>query len=181
MKAWMMLMLCVMASLATRGFSQCQYDVSAIGGGPPGLNGAVHAVAVLGNGDVVVGGEFTTAGGVLCNRIARWNGSAWSALGTGLNGAVHAVAVLGNGDVVVGGEFTAAGGAARVHRPLERRGVAGAGHGAERRGARGRGARQRRRGGRRRVHHGRWRDVQPDRAVERFGMVVLRVGDEPRG
>ena len=32
------------------------------------------------------GGYFTTAGGVTANYIAKWNGSAWSALGSGMNG-----------------------------------------------------------------------------------------------
>jgi hypothetical protein len=66
----------------------------------------------LPNGDLVVGGDFTTAGGAAANRIARWNGSAWAPLGSGLNGAVNALAVLPNGDLVVGGTFSSAGGAA---------------------------------------------------------------------
>jgi trimeric autotransporter adhesin len=75
----------------------------------------VNALAVLPNGDLVVGGEFTSAGGVAANHIARWNGSAWSPMGSGLNGFdsnVSALAVLPNGDLVVGGWFTAAGGVA---------------------------------------------------------------------
>jgi len=61
-------------------------------------------------GDLVAGGGFTTAGGVAANRIARWNGSAWSALGSGMNGEVTALAVMPNGDLVAGGWFTTAGG-----------------------------------------------------------------------
>ncbi|GAB3857174.1 hypothetical protein GCM10028822_30450 [Hymenobacter terrigena] len=89
-----------------------------------GLNDVVSAVAVAGNGDVYVGGNFTQAGNVVANHIARWNGTAWSSLGTGaangvtLNPAfspyynvVNAIAVAGNGDVYVGGTFTQAGGA----------------------------------------------------------------------
>jgi hypothetical protein len=41
--------------------------------------------------------------------IARWNGSAWSALGTGTSGWVLAVAV-NNSDVYVGGFFDSASG-----------------------------------------------------------------------
>ncbi|HYV29047.1 MAG TPA: hypothetical protein VFA77_16050, partial [Candidatus Eisenbacteria bacterium] len=33
------------------------------------------------------GGDFTTAGGVNVNQIARWDGKAWSALGSGLSGS----------------------------------------------------------------------------------------------
>jgi hypothetical protein len=63
---------------------------------------------------VIVGGDFTVAGGVLANYIARYNPSTgvWSALGSGTNSTVNALAVLPGGDVVVGGGFTAAGGVA---------------------------------------------------------------------
>jgi hypothetical protein len=33
-----------------------------------------------------VGGSFTSVGGVACNNIAKWNGSAWSPLGSGCAG-----------------------------------------------------------------------------------------------
>jgi hypothetical protein len=59
------------------------------------------------------GGYFTTAGGVLANYIAQWNGNSWSALGSGMNGgvngAVFALAVSGN-NLFAGGLFTTAGG-----------------------------------------------------------------------
>ena len=75
-----------------------------------GDNGQVNALAVSGS-DLYAGGEFTTAGGVSANNIAKWNGSAWSALGTGMNGVstVNALAVIG-GDLYAGGYFTTAGG-----------------------------------------------------------------------
>ena len=84
-----------------------------------GTNDLVSALAVAGNGDVYVGGQFTTAGGAAANNVARWNGTAWSALGTGaangvVNGFVSALAVASNGDVYAGGAFTAAGGAAAL-------------------------------------------------------------------
>ncbi|MCH7549158.1 MAG: T9SS type A sorting domain-containing protein, partial [Candidatus Krumholzibacteriota bacterium] len=64
-----------------------------------------------------VGGSFTTAGGSPAFRVARWDGSSWSALGTGVTGDVRAIAISGS-DVYVGGSFTAAGGspALRVAR-----------------------------------------------------------------
>jgi hypothetical protein len=43
----------------------------------------VHCCRELANGDLVVGGSFTSAGGASANRIARWNGSQWAAYGTG--------------------------------------------------------------------------------------------------
>jgi hypothetical protein len=59
-----------------------------------------------------VGGLFNMAGGVPALDIAKWNGSAWSALGSGLNGAVNALAVFDDGSVpalYAGGDFTTAG------------------------------------------------------------------------
>jgi hypothetical protein len=60
--------------------------------------------------DVYAAGWFNTAGGAPVNRIARWNGSNWSALGSGVNNAPRAIAVSGT-DVYVGGDFLYAGGA----------------------------------------------------------------------
>jgi trimeric autotransporter adhesin len=77
-----------------------------------GMNGAVRALLVLSNGNIVAAGDFTTAGGSTANRIAVWNGTTWSALGAGLNGTVRALAVLSNGDIVATGDFTTAGGSA---------------------------------------------------------------------
>jgi hypothetical protein len=72
----------------------------------------VETLSVLSNGDLVAGGNFTAAGGVAANNIARWDGSSWSPLGSGMNGTVRALTVLPNGDIVAGGNFTTAGGVA---------------------------------------------------------------------
>jgi hypothetical protein len=96
---------------------------SALGtGSSNGVSGPVFALAVVGN-EVVVGGNFTSAGGVSANRVARFNTqtNTWSSLGTGssngVNDVVNALAVVGN-EVYVGGWFTLAGGvfASRVAR-----------------------------------------------------------------
>jgi uncharacterized circularly permuted ATP-grasp superfamily protein len=68
----------------------------------------VFGLAVSGS-DVFVGGRFTNAGGMAAANIAKWNGSAWSALGQGLNESVTALAVSGS-EVYAGGSFTMAGG-----------------------------------------------------------------------
>lgn len=74
-----------------------------------GLNNSVSAIAVSGS-DIYVGGNFTNAGGnPNADRIARWDGSNWNALGTGINNFVFAIAVSGS-DVYVGGLFSIAGG-----------------------------------------------------------------------
>jgi hypothetical protein len=64
-----------------------------------------NALAALPNGDLVVAGQFETAGGVPCNNIARWDGASWSPLGPGIGGYLNALATLPNGDLVAGGWF----------------------------------------------------------------------------
>ncbi|MBF9143303.1 T9SS type A sorting domain-containing protein [Hymenobacter properus] len=79
-----------------------------------GVNGAVAALAIAPNGDLYVGGSFAQAGGAPANNVARWNGTAWSAVGTGTTGtgvAVQTLGVAANGDLYIGGNFTQAGGA----------------------------------------------------------------------
>jgi hypothetical protein len=89
-----------------------------LGAGVLGDNGAgtVYALAVSGT-DLYAGGTFTTAGGLPANRIAKWNGSAWSALGAGIGPAgftVYALTVSGT-DLYAGGDFTTAGGVPAIH------------------------------------------------------------------
>jgi|GEM_PF-864407 len=85
---------------------------SPLAAGPSeGVNNAVSALAVDGTGAVVAGGAFTVAGGVPANRVARWDGAAWTPLGTGMDGPVQAVALTPHGGVVAAGSFTLAGGA----------------------------------------------------------------------
>ena len=80
-----------------------------------GVNSYVIAIAVSGS-DVYVGGTFSAANNsanstVNASMIAKWNGSAWSALGAtdfnGVNNQVHDIAINGS-DVYVGGYFTQA-------------------------------------------------------------------------
>lgn len=72
----------------------------------------VESIAVAGT-DVYVGGGFTEAGGQPARFVARWNGTAWSSLGSGssngVNGPVPALAIMGN-DLYAGGAFSEAGG-----------------------------------------------------------------------
>lgn len=81
-------------------------------------DGTVRAIATASNGDLVVGGDFTTIGGMAANRIARWNGSQWTNLGSGTDAPVHTLLRLQSGELAVGGAFTTAGGiaAARLAR-----------------------------------------------------------------
>ncbi len=83
----------------------CAQSWSSIGGG---MNDWVYASTIY-NGDLIVGGKFTTAGGVSADHVARWNGTAWEPLGLGVNGKVNAL-IEYNGNLVAAGEFTSAGG-----------------------------------------------------------------------
>ncbi len=74
--------------------------------------------AVIGpDGALYVGGNFTTAGTITANRIARWDPATrtWTALGNGVNGSVKALAFAPNGDLYAGGEFTRAGNVEAKH------------------------------------------------------------------
>lgn len=66
------------------------------------------------NGDLIVGGRFSTAGGVGASRIAKWNGSVFQELGSGVSGGDSDLQVMAmtsfNGNLIVGGYFNAAGG-----------------------------------------------------------------------
>jgi hypothetical protein len=80
-----------------------------------GLLGNVWSMAVSSSNELYVGGEFTSTfgGGVTLNGIGKWNGSAWSQLGSGVGvpgvGVVFALGFLGS-NLYVGGSFTTAGG-----------------------------------------------------------------------
>ncbi|MCC5866160.1 MAG: Ig-like domain repeat protein, partial [Wenzhouxiangella sp.] len=85
---------------------------SALGsGGGNGVGGTVNALAVSGN-KLYLGGHFTHANigaPITANRIARWDGSTWSALGTGAQAPVFALALTNSETLYVGGEFLQAG------------------------------------------------------------------------
>jgi trimeric autotransporter adhesin len=82
----------------------------------PGLNGNVRA-SILYEDALVVGGDFTSAGGEIVNGIARWDGASWTPLGSGVaiqhpsygRAAVYALTVY-DGALIAGGVFTSAGG-----------------------------------------------------------------------
>ena len=78
-------------------------------GGIPGVDEDIYALVIDPSGNLYTGGEFTVAGEVVVNHVARWDGSTWSALGSGMNGNVYALEVDNAGNLYVGGRFDTAG------------------------------------------------------------------------
>ena len=81
-------------------------------GAENGTDGFLQALAVS-NGEIFIGGGsfFYTAGTTTVNRVARWNGTEWRAMGgtnQGIGGQVNAVVEYAGG-IVIGGEFGMAG------------------------------------------------------------------------
>lgn len=85
----------------------------------PGFNGDILSLQVQTNGQVVVGGNFTTASGVSRSRIARVNvdGTLDPVYMSGQSGAdasINAVLVQSDGNAVIGGAFTTINGLSRT-------------------------------------------------------------------
>jgi len=62
------------------------------------------------DGEVYVGGEFTSSAGVTLNGIAKWDGVSWTPLGSGVSGYVSVLLVDASGDLYAAGYFETAGG-----------------------------------------------------------------------
>lgn len=69
-----------------------------------GTNGTVDELLTLANGDLLVVGQFTDAGGTACNGAALWNGSSYTALGSLPEGIVNC-AIEHAGELFIGGSF----------------------------------------------------------------------------
>lgn len=89
-----------------------------LGMGDPVLP-VVGRLLALPNGGVLAGGIFQTAGGNIVNNIARWDGNAWSNIGSGVQSlpigsgypsGVAGLAFLPSGTLLVGGAFWSANG-----------------------------------------------------------------------
>ncbi len=92
--------------------------------GTPEINGvsgrqSIHAVATDKSGTIYIGGNFSEVAGVPAARIAKWDGTAWSAMGAGMsggqNGGVRSLALTQEGELYAGGTFTTAGGLSVNH------------------------------------------------------------------
>ncbi len=83
---------------------------SLVGSGAISTSGQLNCIAIDSDNNIYVGGTFTSIGGVSATNIAKWDGSAWSALGSGVNGACNDIKIDSTNKVYVGGAFTSAGG-----------------------------------------------------------------------
>lgn len=91
-------------------------SLGGVGPGLQGTNGRVSCLAVLPNGELVAGGDFTIIGGVGAARVAVYQSGSWQPLGSGvsygsgLGGTVLSLLPLPSGELIVGGGFGEAGG-----------------------------------------------------------------------
>lgn len=78
-----------------------------------GFNGAVGALALQGDGKIVVGGSFQTVNGSSRPYLVRLqsNGSLDTGFNIGIDGAVNAILLQSNGKILIGGAFNTVGGA----------------------------------------------------------------------
>ncbi|MCX6878653.1 MAG: choice-of-anchor D domain-containing protein [Verrucomicrobia bacterium] len=84
----------------------------------PNVNyGGVSSFAVQADGKILMGGLFSTVGGVARNNIARLNadGSLDPGFNPNANDSVGSLAVQADGKILMGGMFTTVGGVARNH------------------------------------------------------------------
>ncbi len=86
---------------------------SIAGGGVPRPNPyspmIPYAVAASPTGEIYLGGSLSLNSSIY--YITRWDGSAWTLMGSGVDNTVRAIAVMPNGDVIAAGDFANAGGA----------------------------------------------------------------------
>ena len=95
---------------------------SPVGGGIDRDEGraTVYALTIDREGRIYAGGDFTRAGDVEVNNIARWDGNAWCTLGKGISGTeaemirytgtVSTLAYNNENTLYIGGDFNTAGG-----------------------------------------------------------------------
>ncbi len=72
-------------------------------------HGSVHALAVLPDGDLLIGGNAAAANGGATNELLRGNGATWTAVGSAQGGDVHALQSPAGAALAVGGSFAAIG------------------------------------------------------------------------
>lgn len=70
-----------------------------------GFDSYLSSVVEAPNGDIIVAGDFLSAGGQAARDIAVWDGTSWSAFGGGLQSSgISTLHYLSTGELLVGGE-----------------------------------------------------------------------------
>ena len=78
--------------------------------GEGNASSVIWAIFIDDNNTYVIGGNFTTIGGVSANNIAIYNGTTFVPLGTGVGDTVNSISKNPNGLICVSGVFSSAGG-----------------------------------------------------------------------
>lgn len=75
-----------------------------------GFNNNVYAIAIQGDGKIIVGGQFTSYNGISSNRIVRLNTNGTIdmdyTIGIGFDNIVYAIEIQLDGKAIIGGSFT---------------------------------------------------------------------------
>ncbi len=104
------------------GTSFYPFTTNASNGTAGGLNGRIDALCEY-NGDLYVGGWFTSAGPYSAGLIGKWDGSNWQPFGIGLSGSnVYDLCVFNN-ELYAGGNFFMANGNVAVNNIAKWNGV----------------------------------------------------------
>jgi uncharacterized delta-60 repeat protein len=109
------IVLFLLLSLMVLVLPRISYSKSVVDGFNPNASRYVYSIALQADGKVLIGGQFTTIGGVTRSNIARLNPD--GTLDTGFNpnadNSVYSIALQADGKVLIGGDFTTIGGMAR--------------------------------------------------------------------
>ncbi len=75
-----------------------------------GANNTVNTTSIQNDGKIIIGGDFTSYNGTVCNRIIRINTNGTLDTnfnpGTGANNTVFSTSIQNDGKIIVGGNFT---------------------------------------------------------------------------
>ncbi len=100
------------ARLNADGSVDAEFDPNANG---TVVYGTVFSVSVQADGKILLGGQFTTVGGLSRNYVARLNadGSVDTGFNPNANGTVYSLSVQSDGKILLGGNFTTVRGLSR--------------------------------------------------------------------
>lgn len=80
-----------------------------------GADNYINTLEIDADGNVYAGGAFANIGGVAAAGVAKFNGTAWSAMGAGFNGVVNQLLATPDGYIYAGGAFTDTGGGETIN------------------------------------------------------------------